>query len=131
MQIKVITPDRTVLDAQDVLHVLLPAENGELGVLPRHMPMLCSLGIGRIQVDQTSKSILLATSGGFAEVLGERITVLADTAELAGEIDVDRAEDARRRAEQLLHRGEQVDHLRVRAALARAANRLRVALGHG
>jgi F-type H+-transporting ATPase subunit epsilon len=131
VQIKVITPDRTVLEAQGIQHVLLPAENGELGVLPRHMPMLCSLGIGRIQVDQSGKSVSLATSGGFAEVLSDRITVLADTAELAGEIDVERAEEARRRAEQLLHRGEHVDHLRARAALARAANRLRVASGHG
>lgn len=128
MELKIITPERIVLETDDVRHLLLPAENGQLGILPRHMPMVCSLQIGHMRVDMPDKSIELATSGGFAEVLNDRITVLADTAERAGEIDVERAREARHRAEQRLRkREEHVDLARAQAALSRAVNRLHVA----
>lgn len=128
MQIRIITPEKTVLEADDVEHVVLPAENGELGVLADHIPMVCTMQIGHIRVDLPGSSVDLATSGGFAEVLEDRITVLADTAERACEIDVDRAEAARERAEERLRKSaEEIDMARAKAALARASNRLRIA----
>ncbi len=128
MDLKIITPERTVLETENVRHVLLPAEDGQLGILPRHMPILCSLQVGRMRVDLPDESVHLATSGGFAEVLNDRITVLADTAEKAVEIDVERARRARQRAEERLRkREEHLDLARARAALARALNRLHIA----
>jgi len=128
VELKIITPERIVLEADDVEHVLLPAENGEVGVLTGHMPMTCSLGVGHIRVDRPGSSVDLATSGGFAEVLDDRVTVLADTAERAADIDVARAQKARDRAqERLARRDEQTDYLRAQAALTRALNRLKVA----
>ncbi|MFO7955937.1 MAG: F0F1 ATP synthase subunit epsilon [Candidatus Brocadiia bacterium] len=128
MHIRIITPEKTVLEADDVEHVLLPAENGELGVLPDHIPMVCTMQIGRIRVDLPGSSVDLATSGGFAEVLEDRVTVLADSAERACEIDVDRAQAARERAEERLRKSaEEIDMARAKAALARASNRLRIA----
>jgi len=128
VQIRIITPEKTVLAADDAEHVLLPAENGELGILPGHIPMVCTMQVGPIRVDLAGSVAHLATSGGFAEVLDDRITILADTAERSSEIDVDRAEEARARAEERLRkRAEQIDMARAKAALSRAANRLRVA----
>ncbi|MCD6416820.1 MAG: F0F1 ATP synthase subunit epsilon [Planctomycetes bacterium] len=128
MRIKVITPERTVLDAQDVQHVLLPGEGGQLGILPRHVSMVSSLAMGRISVDLSGESLDIATTGGFAEVFQNRVTVLVDTAEKVSEIDVERARQARKRAqERLRRRAEEIDEARALAALARAANRLRVA----
>jgi len=128
VQLSIITPERTVLEADDVEHVLLPAENGELGILPGHIAMVCSMQIGRIRVDRPGQSTDLAISGGVAEVLADRITVLAETAELAGEIDVSRAEAAHDRAREKLGKSDAAPDLAaVQAALARAMNRLRVA----
>jgi F-type H+-transporting ATPase subunit epsilon len=128
VQLKVITPERAVFAGEDVQQVILPAENGELGILPRHMPMVCSMTIGRIQVHLTDRTVNMATSGGFAEVLEDEVTVLADTAETSDEIDVERARSARRRAEERLRkRAEDLDMARAQAALSRAINRLRVA----
>ncbi len=128
MEIRIITPRNTVLEADDVEHVLLPAEGGELGILPGHITMVCSLGVGRIQVDLADGPVRLATSGGFAEVLQDRIIVLADTAERESDIDVDRARRARERAaERLEKRVEDIDMARAEAAFARAANRLEIA----
>ncbi|MFO8009020.1 MAG: F0F1 ATP synthase subunit epsilon [Candidatus Brocadiia bacterium] len=128
MQVKVITPERTVLEQDDVEHVLLPADNGEVGILPRHNAMVCTIKVGRIRVDTNGESVRLATSGGFAEVLEDTVTILADTAEQAEEIDVERARAARRRAEERLRkRAEEIDMARARTALSRALNRLHVA----
>ena len=128
MQVRVITPEGAVLERDDAEHVLLPAENGELGILPRHNAMVCSIKVGRIRVDGDGHSVRLATSGGFAEVFEDTVTILADTAEKAEEIDVQRAHEARRRAEERLRkRAEEIDMTRARAALVRAINRLRVA----
>ncbi len=128
MHIRITTPERTVFEARDAEHVLLPSEAGELGVLPGHMPMVCTLQVGRIRVDLPETTIQMATSGGFAEVLNDDVSVLADTAEKAEEIDVERARQARQRAEERLkRRTEDTDIVRAHAALARAINRLHVA----
>ncbi len=128
MEVNVITPERSVFKAAGVEHVLLPAEDGELGILPGHISMICSMAVGRIRVDLPEESVELATSGGFAEVFEDRVTMLADTAEKATEIDVERARRARERAEERLRkRSEEIDMARAKAALSRAANRLHVA----
>ena len=131
MELKIITPERIALEAQDAEHVLLPAENGQVGILPGHIAMMCSLKVGRIHVDLPDGSVDLATSGGFAEVLDDRITVLADTAERAADIDVERAQSAMTRAqERLRQRDEKTDDVRAQTALARALNRIEVARRH-
>ena len=128
MQLRIITPERTVLEADAAEHVLLPAEGGELGILAGHIPMVCTLAVGRIRVDSDGSQVHLATSGGFAEVLEDEVTVLADTAERSEEIDVGRARAARDRArERLERRDTDLDVVRARIAFARAINRLNVA----
>ncbi|MHC4479429.1 MAG: F0F1 ATP synthase subunit epsilon [Planctomycetota bacterium] len=128
MHLNIITPERTLIQTDNAAHVLLPAENGELGVLPGHIHMVCTLQVGRIRVDLPEESIDLATSGGFAEVMADNVVVLAETAERTEEIDQERARAARDRAqERLARRDEAVDNVRARAALLRALNRLHMA----
>lgn len=129
MQIRIITPERTVLEADDTQHVLLPAAGGEMGILPGHIAAVVRLGVGRIRVDREGgEPVELATSGGFAEVLEDDITVLAETAELASEIDLPRAERARDRARELLKRDHaKRDDASTRGSLSRAMNRIHVA----
>lgn len=116
------------MESDNARHVLLPAENGELGILEGHIPMVCSLDIGQVRVDLADKSIVLATSGGFVEVADDRVVVLAETAEKAEDIDVERARRAKDRArERLETRDADLDEARARAALLRAINRLEVA----
>jgi F-type H+-transporting ATPase subunit epsilon len=131
VQTRIITPESTVLEMEDVEHVLLPAAGGEMGVLPGHIATVVQIDVGRIQVDREGEDvepIILATSGGFAEILEDSITVLAETAEVAEEIDVERARRARDRAEELLQRRDaKVDDASTRASLSRAINRIHVA----
>lgn len=128
MRLRVITPKQTVLECDDVREVVLPGEAGEVGVLPRHIALITGLGIGEMRVKREGQHARVAVSGGFAEVLADRVTVLADAAELAADIDVQRALEARKRAEELLaKRGHRVDMARAKAALSRAQNRLRIA----
>lgn len=128
MHLSIITPEQTVMESDNARHVLLPAENGELGILEGHIPMVCSLDIGQVRVDLADKSIVLATSGGFVEVADDRVVVLAETAEKAEDIDVERARRAKDRArERLETRDADLDEARARAALLRAINRLEVA----
>ncbi len=131
MKLKIITPERAVLESNDIQHLLLPAENGEVGILPGHIAMVCSMQVGRIRAEGAGGAVVLATSGGYAEVLADSITVLAETAERAEEIDVARATEARDRAHQRLRRRDDpnLNVARARTALARAINRLRIASG--
>ena len=127
--LEIITPQRVVYRG-DVQMFRAPGTLGSFQVFPRHAPLLSTLEIGEIDIRQPDGAEhAIATSGGFVEVLGSGITVLAETAEFAGEIDQKRAEDARARAEQRLGtRGDAtIDRARAEAALARAVNRLKVA----
>ncbi|MFW6189379.1 MAG: F0F1 ATP synthase subunit epsilon [Planctomycetota bacterium] len=127
MQVRVITPESTVLESENAEHVLLPGENGEMGVLPGHISMITGLGVGSMRIDLPDEQVRIAVSGGFAEVLEDSVTVLADTAERAENINVQRATAAKRRAEErLAKRAADIDRARAHAALARANNRLRV-----
>ena len=127
-QLEIVTPEKTVYSGE-VESVRAPGTEGGFGVLAGHHPMLASLRIGEMvfsEQEQGPQSV--AISGGFAEVQRDRVTVLAETAEFAQEIDVTRAEVARDRARERLarKRDQQIDEARARLALVRAINRLRI-----
>ena len=112
----------------DADFVLAPGAEGELGVLPRHLPLLTPLRAGMIKVRNEGDEQFFFVSGGFLEVLPDRVTVLADAAERADDIDEARAEEARRRAASLLEQKlADADVAAASAALARAEARLRLA----
>ncbi len=127
-QLEIVTPEKTVYSGE-VEQFRAPGTEGGFGVLAGHHPMLASLRIGELvfsEGEQGPKSV--AISGGFAEVQRDRVTVLAETAEFAQDIDVNRAEAARERAREILtrKRDQQIDEARATLALARAVNRLRI-----
>lgn len=127
-QLEIVTPEKTIYSGE-VNSLRAPGTEGGFGVLAGHHPMLASLRIGEMvfsDVEQEPKSV--AISGGFAEVQRDRVTVLAETAEFAQDIDVNRAEAARDRAREMLTRRQetQIDEARATLALARAVNRLRI-----
>ena len=127
----IVTPERQLL-RQSVTEVTLPGANGQLGVLPGHAPLITELGIGQLTYKPQGggEAGHLAILSGFAEVLGGRVTILAETAERAEEIDVERAERARKRAEERLASASSdpnVDWGRAAVALQRALIRIQVA----
>ncbi len=125
--LEVVTPERVAYSGQ-VISLQAPGSEGGFGVLAGHIPLLTGLQIGRLRfVEEDGNEVKMAISGGFVEVRREQVSVLAETAERIEEIDVERAEAARRRAEEELARAreERVDIARAQAALARAVNRLR------
>ena len=128
IKLEVVTPDKLVL-SEDVDVVVAPGSEGQFGVLHGHIPFLSSLEEGELWYRIGKKTEYLAVNGGFSEVLGTKVTILAEAAELAREIDIDRAQKARERAEKRLAeaRREELDHVRAEAALRRAVLRLRVA----
>ena len=129
-KVEIVTPEGVVL-SQDAVSVAVPAVEGLLGVLADHAPLMAELTVGEIWIrDADGEVTRLAASGGFMEVRENTVRILADTAERAEEIDIARAEEARRRAEERLRsRAAGIDHARAEAALKRALVRLRVAKG--
>ena len=126
--LEIVTPERVVYSGQ-VTSLQAPGTEGSFGVMAGHMPLLASLDIGVLRfADEDGEGVRMAVSGGFAEVGRERVTVLAETAESAEEIDVQRAESSRQRAEERLANRDdgEVDAARARAALMRAQNRLNI-----
>lgn len=128
-KLEVVTPDRVVLSDDEIVSVTAPGSEGYFGMLANHAPLMTQLKVGELdyrRADGTSGA--MAISGGFLEVFENAVTVLAESAELAEEIDVDRAEEARTRAEErIAAHAEEVDFDRVNMALQRAINRIRVA----
>ncbi len=127
--LEVVTPERVAYSGQ-VTSLQAPGSEGSFGVLAGHIPLLTGLQIGRLRfVEAAGNKVQMAISGGFVEVGREQVSVLAETAERIEEIDVERAESARQRAEERLaqaHTGrEEIDVARAQAALSRALNRLR------
>ena len=124
---EIVTAERVVYsDEVDV--VVAPSVDGQLAVLPQHAPLMAMLQPGEIIVRKDAEEQSLFVSGGFMEVIGNRVTVLADTAERADEIDTARAEEARKRAEQRIALpASEADHERARAAMMRSLMRLKVA----
>ena len=127
IRLDIITAERVVYsDEVDV--VIAPGVEGQLGILPYHAPLMTTLQPGELRVRKGGEDFSLAVSGGFLEVRPDRIIVLADAAERAGEIDIGRAEEAKRRAEERLsRRAPEVDLAQAEAALRRALVRLKVA----
>ena len=126
-ELEIVTPERLVVRDR-VEEMQLPGRDGYLGILPGHAPLITELGIGQISYRENGRSRYLAVAWGFAEVLPDRVSVLAETAERAEEIDVRRAEEAMKRAEQRLRCGDpKIDCVRAQYALTRAATRLEVA----
>ena len=130
-ELDIVTPERTVYSGT-VESLRAPGSEGGFGVLQRHHPMLAALGVGAVSfAESDGSSQKVAISGGFSEVLRDRVTILAETAEVTHEIDVARAEVARDRARERLgrRRDPDIDSVRAEVSLARALNRLKVAGG--
>jgi F-type H+-transporting ATPase subunit epsilon len=129
IQVSVVTPDGPVFEGNAKM-VSAKAKSGELGILPGHIPLVAPLTISAVRVHEVDgKTQYVAVSGGFIEVRPEKVTILAEAAEVAGDIELDRARAAKERAEQRLAGNKQgeVDSLRAELALQRAINRLDVA----
>src|SRR5713226_4224681 len=129
IELVIVTPERQLL-RQTVVEVTLPGGDGCLGVLPGHAPLITELGIGELTYrgKGASEGGPLAIISGFAEVLGDRVTVLAETAERPEEIDVARAEEAKKRAEKRLSAGDtNIDWDRANIALQRSVIRIQIA----
>jgi len=127
IRLEIITAERVVY-AQDVDVVVAPGIDGELGILPHHASLMTMLQPGELRVRRDNQEESMFVSGGFLEVRGDKVVVLADVAERADEIDVARAEAAKRRAEERIAQyPAHVDHARAEAALLRSMIRLRVA----
>ena len=126
IQLTIVTPERSLLNEQ-VEELQIPGASGYLGVLPGHAPLFTELKVGELSYRQGGKWIPLSVAWGFAEVLPDKVRVLAETAERAHEIDVERAQRAKERAEQRLRGGDDVDYDRARIALERAIIRIQVA----
>ncbi|MCL1986308.1 MAG: F0F1 ATP synthase subunit epsilon [Betaproteobacteria bacterium] len=127
LQLEVVTPDKQVASRM-VEYVSAPGVEGEFGVLPNHVNLLSALAIGTLRFNEGGKSQNVFISGGFADVSDNKVTVLAESAELAEDIDQARAQAAKERAEKrLADRTEKVDILRAEAALHRAIIRLNIA----
>jgi F-type H+-transporting ATPase subunit epsilon len=125
--LEIVTPDRSVVHEQ-VDEVEIPGADGYFGVLPGHTPLLAMLQVGELWYRKGSEKVYLSIAFGFAEVLPDRVTILAQLAEKADEIDIARAEAARRRAEELIAKPvPEMDYERARIALMKSLIRLQVA----
>ena len=129
-KLEIVTPERVVLK-QDAASLVVPGARGSLGILADHAPLMAELTIGEVRVrGADGRETRLAVSGGFVEIAKNTVRVLADTAERAEDIDIARAETAKKRAEERLRsRARDIDLARAEAALKRALARLRVARG--
>lgn len=124
VKLEIVTPDRKVL-SEDVEYVGAPGALGEFGILPNHVPFLSALGIGTLYYKLGGKTYYVFVAGGFAEVSNNKCTILAEVAEMAHEIDVDRAKKAVDKAEQRVQQTkEKLDFARNQAALKRAMARM-------
>jgi F-type H+-transporting ATPase subunit epsilon len=126
IELNIVTPDRGIVREQ-VDEVEIPGAQGYFGVLPGHTPMLAEMAVGELWYRQGQEKTYLAIAYGFAEVLPDRVTVLAQIAERAEDIDVTRAEESKKRAEERLQQqAKDVDYDRARAALQKSLARLQV-----
>jgi F-type H+-transporting ATPase subunit epsilon len=126
--LEIVTPEKLAF-SEEVDAVTVPGVEGELGILPHHAPLLTTLGIGELKIRRGGNEEFFAIVGGFLQVRPDRVVVMAETADMASEIDVQRAEEARREAERALQEGfsEPADLARARAALQQALLKIQVA----
>jgi F-type H+-transporting ATPase subunit epsilon len=128
-QLEIVTPEKVVIrDTAEEMQI--PGKSGYIGILPGHAPLITELAVGEISYRRGADTQRLAVAWGFAEVLPDKVTILAETAEKASEIDVSRAQEAKKRAEQRLAASNtEVDATRAENALKRAETRIDVAQG--
>jgi F-type H+-transporting ATPase subunit epsilon len=126
-QLEIVTPER-LLVSDAAAEVQIPGKSGYLGILAQHAPLITELGVGEISYRKDGKTEHLAVAWGFAEVLPDKVTILAEIAERAEEIDVQRARRAKEQAEAQLKKGPQdPEYAHAEVALERANTRLKVA----
>jgi F-type H+-transporting ATPase subunit epsilon len=126
LRLHVVTAEREVF-TDDVDMVIAPGCEGQLGILPKHAPLMTTLQVGELRAKKGSEEISMVITGGFLEVFENTVTVLANAAERADEVDIARAEEARRRAQERLRlRAATVDLARAEASLRRSLMRLKV-----
>jgi F-type H+-transporting ATPase subunit epsilon len=126
--LEIVTPEKLAYRDQ-VDEVVVPGIDGQLGILPHHAPLLTVLGVGELHIRKGGDDEYFAVVGGFLQVRPDKVVVMAETADMASEIDLERAEQARRDAEKALSSAyvEPADMAAARAALDRALLRIRVA----
>jgi F-type H+-transporting ATPase subunit epsilon len=132
IKFKIVTPERTVFE-DEIDQVTLPTQEGEITVLPEHIPLIAVLTPGELVAKKNDEEIAMAVSGGMIEVRKNEITILADTAERAEEIDLARAEEARQKAEKLKDekiRMDETEFAAVAALMERNLARIKVAKKH-
>lgn len=128
VKVSVVTPDGPVYDGEAEM-VSVKGASGELGILPNHIPLVTPLTINPVRLLNQNETTLVAVHGGFIEVRPDQVTILAQSAELPTNIDIDRARAAKERAEERLRQqqSDKLDFARAELALKRAINRLNVA----
>ncbi len=123
-QLEIITPTQIFTEGQ-VSYVRAESPDGQFGIMAKHTPATIALGIGEIKVVKDGKETFYATNGGFADIQKESVLLLVETAEKISDIDKDRAEAARQRAQERM-KDKEIDRTRARTAIAKAENRLKV-----
>ena len=128
LHLEIVTPERLAYE-DDVDMVLVPGIDGELGILPHHTPLVSLLGVGELKIRKGGSEESFAIAGGFLQVRPDKVVVMAETADLASEIDLEKAQQARAEAQRALDAGyvEGADLSAARAELQRALIRIRVA----
>jgi F-type H+-transporting ATPase subunit epsilon len=126
--LEIVTPERLAY-SDTVDSVVLPGAEGEMGVLPNHAPLLATLGVGELRIRKGGEEEFFAIAGGFVQVRPDKVVVMAETADMASEIDLEKAQEARREAEKALESGfeEGSDLAMARAQLQQALLRIRLA----
>lgn len=126
IQLDIVTPERKVY-SEPINLLVAPAIDGEIGILPKHTPLVTGLKTGVLKIKKNEEEILVSISDGFMEVKPDQINVVVRTAELPHEIDVERAREAMNRAKKRLNsNNSRIDFARAEAALERAVSRLKV-----
>ncbi|EPD51630.1 F0F1 ATP synthase subunit epsilon [Paenisporosarcina sp. FSL H8-0542] len=131
IKVNIVTPDGPVYDSE-VNMIIASTTTGEIGVLPGHIPMVAPLKVGAIRLKKEGTTEIVAVSGGFLEVRPDQVSILAPSAEVASTIDINRAKEAMKRAEERLNLSKQddVDFKRAELSLKRAMNRINVNEGN-
>ncbi len=132
LEVEIVTGERVVFTETDVDMVIAPGGAGTLGILPQHAPLITTLTLGELRIKKGGAEQSILVYGGFMEVADDKVLVLADSAERAEEVDVERAETARRRAEEsIAGRQTTMDLEEAQASLRRANLRLRIGQRRG
>jgi F-type H+-transporting ATPase subunit epsilon len=117
IKFQIVTPERVVLE-EEISQITVPTKQGEITILPEHIPLVASLMPGVIEVKmKDGQPEIISVSGGFIEVLKNKVTILADSAERGQEIDLEQAEEARRRAEELKEKADQTQFAEISAQI--------------